>query len=95
MKNVIVLALSLFGIAALAQVVPTPVPVVPAPAPVTGISLSTISAIVVPLIMCLNIALSAVQQIFAKLAKSEPGVVQQISSVVAKIAQYLGSNPSL
>lgn len=52
-------------------------------------------ASVCSIVVCLNIALSAVQQIFAKLAKTEPGALQQISSVVAKIAQYIGSNPSL
>jgi hypothetical protein len=44
-------------------------------------------------VVCVNSILSAVQILFAALAKQEPGWLQSVSSVVLKISQFLGSNP--
>lgn len=52
-------------------------------------------AMIVLIVSCLNIILSAVQQIFAKLSKAEPGWLQSVSSVVLAVAKYLGSNPNV
>jgi hypothetical protein len=52
-------------------------------------------ALVISIVACLNIALSAVQQMFSSLSKSEPGWLQSVSSVVLAVAKFLGSNPSV
>lgn len=55
----------------------------------TWLSIGTIGAIVI----CLNIILSAVQQVFTKLSLKEPGWLQSTSSFMLKVVQYMGSNP--
>lgn len=47
---------------------------------------------VVLVIGCLNILLSAIQQIFAKLSQAEPDWLQKVSTVILKVVQYVGSN---
>ena len=65
---------------AVAAVVASPI-VAPVAAPVAGLPsfLSAgLIAMVLSIVACLNIALSSIQQIFAKLSKSEPGWLQSI-----------------
>ena len=50
---------------------------------------------IVSIVLCLNIALSAAQQIFTQLGKQEPSAMTSVSSMIAKVATYLGSNPQL
>ena len=73
---------------------PTPASAVAAPAATPNLSGGFI-AIVLGIIGCANIVLSAVQQIFSKLSKSEPGWLQTVSSVVLAVTKYLGSNPNV
>lgn len=94
MKKLIMFLVFAFPLVLLAQS-PTPVVTGGTVSIVSPLISATLIASVCSIVVCLNIALSAVQQIFAKLAKTEPGALQQISSVVSKIAQYIGSNPSL
>ena len=85
----------IYFIQASAQVAaPVVAPVVPAAPAFNLFSVSTLASIAL-IISCLNIVLSAIQEIFAKLAKSEPGWLQSLSAIVLKIAQYLGSNPKI
>ena len=84
------------GFFALAQVLPSPSPVVdavvssPAAAPLVS---GKLIAILLSAVVCLNIALSAVQQVFSALSQTEPGWLQTLSSFVLSVAKYLGSNP--
>lgn len=94
MKKLIMFCIFAFPLMLLAQS-PTPIQTGGTVSVVSPLISAALIASVCSIVVCLNIALSAVQQIFAKLAKTEPGALQQISSVVAKIAQYIGSNPSL
>jgi len=54
---------------------------------------ASLIASVLAIVVCANIILSAVQQVFAKLSKTEPGWLQSVSKWALVIAQYLGSNP--
>ncbi len=94
--------LLLFVVCSLPLIALGQVAVVPVASPVAGtvvngsplIPAGLISGVVL-IVVCLNIALSAVQKIFTQLGKGEPSVLSQISGYVAKAAQWLGSNPSL
>jgi hypothetical protein len=54
---------------------------------------SNLIAEIIVIVGCLNILLSAVQQIFAKLSQQEPSWLVSVSKVVLSVVQYLGSNP--
>jgi hypothetical protein len=69
-----------------------PAPVVVAPSLGSPVSAGFIG-LILAILACANIVLSAVQQVFAKLSKTEPGWLQSVSSIVLAIAKYLGSNP--
>lgn len=102
MKNFLMIALALsclFVIKAFADT-PAPTPVAaattvtatPTPsAPSTG----GLLAMVLAAVAVMNIALTAVQKIFAALGKGEPGILVTISKVVLAVATWIGSNPDL
>jgi hypothetical protein len=50
-------------------------------------------AAVLLVVGCLNVVLSAVQQVLAKLSVQEPGWLTTVSTALLKVAQWLGSNP--
>ena len=70
----------------------TPVPAASVSAPVAPVSAGLIG-ILIAVVLGLNSVLSALQQIFGSLAKSEPGWLQSLSSIVLEVAKFLGSNP--
>lgn len=95
MKKFILPAILLIGGYALAQSgTPAPNPVAAAPASSPLLSASFI-ALVSGIILSVNSALSLVQSLFAQWAKSEPGWLQSISSLVLNVAKFIGSNPSV
>src|ERR1700679_1642918 len=98
--------LNVFVLPAIAQV-PSPSPVAsaspasvvsPAPAvvaPASAPSKSSLIGVIVAAVACLNVGLSALQQIFSKLSKSEPGWLKSLSVGLLAVAKYLGSNPNV
>ena len=70
-------------------------PVTSAPASAAPAVTAGFIGILVAIIAGLNVLLSAVQQIFSNLAKTEPGWLQSTSSVILSVSKYLGSNPNV
>lgn len=67
----------------------------PAPAVATPFLSASMIALIVAIVASLNVALSAIQQIFSNFAKQEPSWLTSFSKIVLNVAKYLGSNPSV
>lgn len=107
--SIVVLSLLCFSLYAFAQSSPVAVPAAsavvsaqpavtaaPVVAPVSAAPMSNgLIAIVIALVLGLNTILSTVQKVFGSLAKSEPGWLTTLSSIVLEIAKFLGSNPTV
>ena len=101
MKIIIFTMLLLISIACFAQspspagaVTGTTVTTLPSSGLVGGLLSPSTVAGIISLVLCLNVALSAIQQMFSNLSKQEPSWLTDVSGIVLKIAKYLGSNPN-
>lgn len=102
--TVVFTVVSLFGLFLMAQVsatmpgdVPSAVAAIAPAATMTPASFLTPGFItmLMSIVVCLNLLLSAVQQIFHTLSKSEPGWLQTLSVVILNITKYLSANPDV
>lgn len=69
--------------------------VVPPAVPAGGLFSPALVGIILSVVISANYALSAVQSIFSQWAKQEPGWLQKLSSIVAKLSQWAAGNPQL
>ena len=81
-------------VAAASPFAPTNAPAVVAPAAAPAVS-GTLIATLLAAVACLNVALSAAQQIFSALSKNEPSWLTSVSKIVLAVSKYLGSNPNV
>lgn len=101
MRLIVSIILLMLSVVVMAQTSPppvtsgTPVAVVATTPATTSFLSAGFVALIVSIVACLNIALSAVQQGFSALSKTEPGWLQTISKLVLGIAKYVGSNPNV
>jgi hypothetical protein len=95
MKKFILPSLLLIGGYVLAQAPsPTPASAAAVATPSSGLNASFV-LLVSGLVLSLNTVLSTVQVVFTQWSKAEPGWLTTLSGYVAKVAAFIGSNPSL